>query len=48
MNWKEKELKKIIHERDTYLNNEIHQDIADSDVLYLGSGDELDNSDTGL
>ncbi|ORY50161.1 hypothetical protein LY90DRAFT_702963 [Neocallimastix californiae] len=41
-------IKKIIHERDTYLNNEIHQDIADSDVLYLGSGDELDNSDTGL
>eukprot|EP00833_Pecoramyces_ruminatium_P007096 jgi/Orpsp1_1/1181128/evm.model.c7180000075980.1 len=42
-------IKKIIKERDTYLNNEIHQDIADSDVLYIdSSGDELDNLDTGL
>jgi len=43
-------IKKIIKERESLINNEIHQDIADSNDLYLdSSSDEIDNnSDMGL
>jgi hypothetical protein len=45
-------IKQIIKDRESYLNNELHDienDIAGSEGMFLESGDELDNiSDSGL